>query len=129
MENKSHFRSLSRRADFLKLKAEGQVFHVNSWLLVSLQRTDRQVVRCGWTISRHIGTAVVRNRLRRWGREYLRKAIGENLSLDMNLVFKRREIGFYKSLGREEFDEAMAKILVRLQRLPKSKMGAAVRAP
>lgn len=120
MENKSHFRSLSRRADFLKLKAEGQVFHVNNWLLVNLQRTDGGHIRCGWTISKQVGTAVVRNRLRRWGREYLRRGtVDHALSVDMNLIFKRRESGFYKSLGREEFNEAMEKTMARLQRFRK----------
>jgi hypothetical protein len=48
--------------------------------------------------------------LRRWATEHL-------VSADINLIFKRRETGFYKALGHEEFDEAMAKVVARLQRL------------
>ncbi|NJL26129.1 MAG: ribonuclease P protein component, partial [Calothrix sp. SM1_5_4] len=62
MENKpvKRFQSLSRRADFLALKATGRSFHVNSWLLVNLNRTSRGGIRCGWTIPRQTGSAVVR---------------------------------------------------------------------
>lgn len=120
MESKRQFRALSRRADFLKLRAEGHSYHINSWLLVNFQKTDLGVIRCGWTISRYVGSAVVRNRLRRWGREYLRQwAKGKSLSVDMNLIFKRREPGFYKEIGREEFNGAMEKIVARLLRISK----------
>lgn len=113
---KAAFKSLSRRADFLDLKATGRSFHVNSWLLVNLKTTDRQEVRCGWTLPRQTGTAVVRNRLKRWGREYLRKwAAQSKKSLDINLIFKRRDKGFYASLSHEEFDGAMLKLVAKLK--------------
>lgn len=111
------FLSLTRRADFLDLKATGQSFHVNSWLLVNLKTTDRSVVRCGWTLPRQTGTAVVRNRLKRWGREYLRKwSLKSTCSLDLNLIFKRRDKGFYASVSHEEFDGAMEKLVAKLKR-------------
>ena len=113
----SRFRSLSSRSEFLRLKAKGQVFHVNSWLLVNLGRTEADIVRCGWTIPKQIGSAVLRNRFRRWGREYLRRwATDSKLSLDMNLIFKRKEPGFYKSVSHKDFDGAMEKLVARLQR-------------
>jgi ribonuclease P protein component len=110
------FKSLSRRADFLNLKATGRSFHVNAWLLVNLQATERGEIRCGWTLPRQTGTAVVRNRLKRWGREYLRKWARESKkSLDINLIFKRRDKGFYASVSHEEFDGAMDKLAAKLQ--------------
>lgn len=90
---------------------------MNSWLLVNLQKTKTDFVRCGWTIPRQIGQAVLRNRFKRWGREYLRKWCAENKgSLDMNLIFKRKEKGFYKSVSHKEFDGAMDKLVAKLQR-------------
>jgi len=115
--SKSRLCSLSRRADFLDLKSNGQSFHVNAWLLVNLRTTTSDRIRCGWTIPKQIGKAVLRNRFRRWGREYLRKwAVGQSCSLDMNLIFKRRGEGFYKSVSHEEFDEAMEKMVAKLER-------------
>jgi ribonuclease P protein component len=111
------FRSLSSRSEFLRIKAKGQVFHVNSWLLVNLEKTEADLVRCGWTIPRQIGPAVLRNRFRRWGREYLRKWTADaKFSLDMNLIFKRKEPGFYKSVSHKDFDGAMDKLVAKLQR-------------
>jgi ribonuclease P protein component len=117
VESKKRFRSLSRSKDFLNLKTEGIVFHVNSWLLVNLKETELKQIRCGWTIPRQIGPAVLRNRFKRWGREYLRRWSAENKkSLDLNLVFKRKDKGFYKSVSHKEFDGAMEKLVGKLQR-------------
>lgn len=115
MESKSRFRSLSRRSEFLKLKATGRSFHVNAWLLVNFDRTETNQIRCGWTLPRQTGSAVVRNRLKRWGREYLRKwAKTSPLSLDLNLIFKRRDKGFYKTVTHEELDGAFDKLVAKL---------------
>ena len=115
--SKVKFTSLSRSKDFENLRIQGQSFHVNSWLLVNIQRTDLSALRCGWTIPRQIGPAVLRNRFRRWGREFLRKwsALHEK-SLDLNLVFKRKDKGFYKTLDHKEFDEALEKMVGKIER-------------
>ncbi len=64
-----------------------------------------------------MGNAVVRNRFRRWGREYLRKWTKRaQKSLDLNLVFKRRDKDFYKQLGHKEFDEALDKMVGKIER-------------
>lgn len=90
---------------------------MNAWLLVNMQPTDANQVRCGWTIPKQVGTAVVRNRFRRWGREFMRKwSAHKNKSLDINIVFKRREKGFYKQLDHKEFDEAFAKLVGKVER-------------
>ncbi len=115
MENK--IRSLAKRADFENLRETGQRIHVNSWLLANSLKTDSGEMRIGWTIARQTGPAVVRNRLRRWGREYWRKWHARNRhSLDLNLIFKRKEKGFYKALSHEEFDGALDKLVVKLER-------------
>lgn len=85
---------------------------------MNAEPTDLQVIRCGWTIPRQVGTAVTRNRFKRWGREYLRAWAKQNhLSLDLNLIFKRRDKEFYKALSRGEFDEALDKMVAKLSRL------------
>lgn len=90
---------------------------MSGWLLVNLQVTSGGEIRLGWTIPKQVGTAVVRNRLRRWGREYLRKwSVDQTKSLDMNLVFKRQKQGFYESIGHEEFDGVMDKLVAKLER-------------
>jgi ribonuclease P protein component len=84
---------------------------------VNLQKTESKQVRCGWTIPRQIGPAVLRNRFRRWGREYFRKWSAETeYSLDINMIFKRKEAGFYRAVDHKEFDGAMEKLVVKLRR-------------
>lgn len=59
----------------------------------------------------------MRNRFRRWGREFLRKWLQENQkACDVNFVFKRKEPGFYKELKHEEFDGAFEKMAIQLSR-------------
>lgn len=90
---------------------------MNSWLLANVKKTQLDQVRCGWTIPKVVGTAVVRNRFKRWGREYFRKWSAENdKSLDLNLIFKRKEKGFYASVSHKEFDGALDKLVGKMSR-------------
>lgn len=117
MESNSPFRTLLKRADFLNLKARGFSIHIDGWLLVNLRKTELQKFRCGFTLPRQTGTAVVRNRLRRWGKEYYRKwCLKNSASLDLNLIFKRKDKGFYASMTHQEFDVAMDKLALKLAR-------------
>lgn len=113
--SKIKFSKLSRSKDFETLRANGHSIHITSWLLVNVQQTELSALRCGWTLPRQIGTAVTRNRFRRWGREFLRKwSKLSNKSLDLNLVFKRKDKSFYKTLGHKEFDEALEKMVGKI---------------
>lgn len=92
--------------------------HVNAWLLVNWRRANETHIRCGWTIPGHIGSAVLRNKFKRWGREYLKKwsalsTLAEGL--DMNMILKRRPDGFYRELTHKDFDEAMSRATAKLR--------------
>lgn len=119
MASKSPYRSLNRRADFLNLKAAGHAVHINSWLLFNFRKSDSPGLRCGWTIPGHIGPAVLRNRFKRWGREFFRKWAKSSAlrgGLDLNVVLKRKGSDFYLSLSHKEFDEALVKGTNRISR-------------
>lgn len=114
MVNKSRVRALVKRADFLELKAEGHIVHVNSWMIVNWRKSQSADLRCGWTFPSYIGSAVVRNRLKRWAREYFRKRpVG---GFDMNVILKRKESGFYPSMKHGEFTGALEKASSKLKR-------------
>jgi ribonuclease P protein component len=116
VENKRLAHSLTRRADFLRLKERGRSFHVNQWLLVNFEATERGHLRGGWTIPAYVGNAVIRNRLRRWGREFLRARRSEFAGVDVNFVFKRRDKALFRTLTHAEFTDAMEKMVVKLSR-------------
>jgi ribonuclease P protein component len=62
-------------------------------------------LRLGWTLPRQVGSAVIRNRLKRWSRVYFRELVkrGESPPVDLNLVFRKTEGDFYKKLSYERF--------------------------
>lgn len=60
---------------------------------------------------------MIRNRLKRWGREFMRQWVREReQKVDLNVILKRREPGFYKVLKHEEFNAAMEKLVAKLSR-------------
>ncbi len=82
--------------------------HVTHWLMVVYQSNEDGISRVGWTLPRYVGTAVVRNRMRRWGRERVKVWDFDQWSesFDLNFVFKKKAAGFYKELSREDFGSA-----------------------
>jgi ribonuclease P protein component len=85
---------------------------VTHWLAVSYKKNTQEGLRWGWTLSRKIGNAVTRNRLKRWGRESLRGY--KNNELDINFIFKIKKHGFYQSLSHDEFRGAIEKTFSKI---------------
>ncbi len=116
MASSSRFSPLKRRADFERLRAYGFRSSTSS-LVANFSLNELGVVRVGWTLPRKVGSAVVRNRLRRWGRDYFRKwARKHDLEFDINIVLKPRPDGMYKSLSHEDFDALLARITIQVER-------------
>lgn len=75
-------------------------------------------MRCGWTVPGHIGSAVIRNRFKRWGREFFRRwssERGQTKGIEINLIFKRKPADFYRKLSHKEFDEALSRVTAKLR--------------
>ena len=108
MENKP-LNVLKHRREFLSIKEHGKSIKVNPWLLVAFHKNSQNQVRCGWTISKKVGSAVVRNRLKRWCREYFRTVEQPDCSVDLNVIFLGRNKDFFKSLDHEDVDQALGR--------------------
>ena len=63
---------LRRRADFLAVQGAGTKLHGRHLLALACKRSDGGQGRLGLTITRKVGNAVVRNRIKRLLREWLR---------------------------------------------------------
>lgn len=70
----SGFERLKKRADFLKARARGRRWNTEDFTLQIRQRApdDEAPPRFGFTVSRKVGIATVRNRIRRRLREAVR---------------------------------------------------------
>ena len=101
--------NIKRSSEFLALKQNGKRHWPTKWLLLNFQKNSLGQFRFGVTASRKVGPAVVRNKLKRWSREYFRSTLkaGSSFEADINLIFKPMEQNFYKGLPHEEFVKAM----------------------
>ena len=110
--NKSSDRVLRKRSDFNNLKLRGTRNSPARWVtLYSVPNTDGYL-RFAFTLSRKVGTAVVRNRLRRWGREVFRELLKEEqleMGVDINVVFRPMGTEFYVELSRDQFRKSLFK--------------------
>ena len=108
--------TLRKSRDFLRLKEQGKYFSINSWLAIKyIVRADEQL-HLGWTIPAYVGTAVVRNRLKRWIREYL-KTLKENPGVDVNFILRRKSPEFFRKVGRQDLYEALDFAFKRLRKM------------
>ena len=69
--------TLKRRADFLRLASRGRRFARPGFVLQALRCAPDAPLRVGYTATRKIGNAVLRNRARRRLREALRLVLGQ----------------------------------------------------
>lgn len=108
MENNSPD-TIKRSSEFLTVKKLGQRNWPSKWLLFNYMPNQLGHLRFGITASRKVGSAVVRNKLKRWVRDYIRGLpnTDQSLALDINFIFKPMEDGFYKGLNHGEFKKAM----------------------
>ncbi len=112
----SSTRSIKRSSDFIEIKEFGQRFTVSRWLVANYIKKSCRL-RYGITASRKVGTAVVRNKLKRWVREYFGSLGDEvlNLGFDINFIFKPMEPNFYKGLSYDEFKKVLDKLIIVLR--------------
>ena len=107
--------SLKRKKEFRDLVADGKKFRPAPWLIINFAKNDFGILRWGWTAGGKVGTAVLRNKMRRWCREFFKTKKG--FGIDINLVFlKQTSPEFYKDLRHDELDRILEKAWNHIQR-------------
>lgn len=116
MENKRP-QSLKRSSDFNLIKLNGQKKKASHWLLLAFQNNSRGHLRYGCTISNKVASSVLRNKLKRWTREYFRDAFdkGLKLEIDVNLIFRPMPDPFYKKLLFKDFEAVLSRAVKDIQ--------------
>jgi ribonuclease P protein component len=82
---------LTRRAQFLAVAAGGRKTASAGLVLQALDRGDAAPVRLGYTVTKKVGNAVVRNRTRRRLREAARLVLGQTPLAGHDLVLIGRD--------------------------------------
>ena len=84
---------LRRRSAFVKLSGEGRKLH-NRYFLVIFAPGETGRCRLGITVTRKVGNAVVRNRIKRLTRELFRRRQADlGGCWDINVIAKRQAAG------------------------------------
>jgi len=82
---------LKRRAEFLRVAAKGRKIATDGLVLQVLPRPDKAPVRLGFTVTRKVGNAVVRNRVRRRLKQAARLLLKEHPLTGADLVLVGRD--------------------------------------
>jgi ribonuclease P protein component len=82
---------LKRRAEFLRVAAKGRKVAVHGLVLQMLARDDAGPVRVGFTVTKKVGNAVIRNRTRRRLKEAARLLLRDCPPQGVDLVLIGRD--------------------------------------
>jgi ribonuclease P protein component len=82
---------LKRRPEFLRTAASGRKAAVGGVVLQALDRPDTLPARLGFTVTKKVGNAVVRNRTRRRLKEAVRLVLNERPVAGVDLVLIGRD--------------------------------------
>ena len=91
---------LTRRAEFLRVASKGRRVAVHGLVLQVLEREGGEPARLGFTVTKKVGNAVVRNRTRRRLKEAARLYLGAHPVAGVDLVL----IGRDSTRGRDFAD-------------------------
>ena len=106
---------LKRRAEFLRVAGKGRKAPAPGLVLQVLVRGDQDPVRLGFTVTKKVGNAVVRNRTRRRLRAAARAALVDMPATGMDMVL----------IGRDGTRGRKFALLVEDVRRVMTKLGAA----
>ena len=103
---------LRKRAEFVVVQAHGQKLHGRHVLALAQKRSDPELVgRLGLTVTKKVGNAVVRNRIKRMLREWMRLHGWVPRGWDIVLVAKDSAA---RQLHSDDFAPDLTRILGQL---------------
>jgi ribonuclease P protein component len=82
---------LKKRSEFLRVAAAGKKAAVGGVVLQAMPRNDAQPTRLGFTVTKKVGNAVIRNRTRRRLKEAARLLLDQHKLIGVDLVLIGRD--------------------------------------
>ncbi len=106
---------LTRRAEFLLVAAKGRKVPAPGLVLQSLRRDDAGPARLGFTVTKKVGNAVVRNRTKRRIRAAALEVLSEAPLLGVDLVLIGRDGTRTRDFAslKDDFRHALGRVGVR----------------
>lgn len=106
---------LTRRAEFLRVAGKGRKAAAPGLVLQALPRADNGPARLGFTVTKKVGNAVIRNRIRRRLKEAARMELQEHPVGGADLVLIGRAATRARDFGalRQDLRRTLAKAGVR----------------
>jgi ribonuclease P protein component len=103
---------LTRRAEFLRVAAKGRKAPMPGLVLQALKRDDDAPARLGFTVTKKVGNAVIRNRTRRRLREAARLVLREQPVAGADLVLIGRDATRSRDFAalRDDLRRALGKV-------------------
>jgi ribonuclease P protein component len=110
-------RGLKRSSDFASLKNSGKKIRASDWMLVTYSRNQEKGLRFGVTIPSKVGNAVIRNRLRRWTKEFFKNQpeTAPIPEVDLNVIFRPQPKDFFKNLCYQDFASSLDRAWQRIK--------------
>lgn len=113
MENKQRLRKSS---DFELISKKGRGLRLENWLVVAYLPNEFNHLRLGTTISKKVGNAVLRNKLKRWVRTYFRQnEVSFHREYDLNFIFKPNK-ELYQIMDYKTFSEKLSVVIEKLKK-------------
>ncbi|MFN3455196.1 MAG: ribonuclease P protein component [Pseudobdellovibrio sp.] len=100
---------LKLSSEFSKITKSGRKIRVSSYLTLIVLNSHDENTYFGMTVSRKVGHAVIRNKLKRWVRNCVRSEgwFNKYKSKKVVFMFRAQPEGFYKKLLYKEFIGAL----------------------
>jgi ribonuclease P protein component len=98
---------LRQRQDFLRAQAQGKRLHTRHFGLVLAPMAEGHP-RLGLVVSRRLGKAVKRNRVKRWLREFFRRHKSRLPAADLVIMAKKGAA----ALGYHQVEEELGRLLL-----------------
>lgn len=109
--------TLRRSSDFEYLKKKGKRIYPNKWLILNYLENSEGENRFGWTIPNKVGGSVIRNRIKRWCREYFKsQELHPKKYYDVNVIIRASgDANYFQKLKFSEFREVLDNVIKKIR--------------
>ena len=111
MESNHKLETISSKQVFNNLRQNGNKIYTQQGLIFCF--ADNSKTMYSWTISKYVGNAVLRNKLKRLCRESVKKNIEhlQDLNLYINIIFPAKKSKMFQSLRFVDIDTAVKEFI------------------